>query len=875
MNKSLWRLSARSVLANKVRFLLTILSVVLGTGFIAGSFMFTDALQRSFDGIVSTSYSDVDVAVQPKPGEPMKVSEKLGDKLRGETGVEKVNVADQVNALLADKDDQVIKTGGAPSVVGAYYSNEDVVGPAISMVEGSAPRGDKQVVLNQTAAEKNGVKAGDKMTVFTPDGRRMPMTVSGIYTIDMEVGGYAGAFMDEDAFLNKFSNGQLKEGYFVKGKPGTNPAELKSTLAKKYPNANIEEGQIIAEEQSKQISEALKFVNYFLVAFGLVALLVGTFIIANTFSMIVAQRMREFALLRSLGMSQGQLTISVILEAILVGIVGSLLGVLAGVGIVKAIYAIMDAFGFGLPTSGLTLTPQAIVIPLVLGLLVTVASAWAPARRAGRVHPVEAMRSGDQSSSSSLKARTLIGTLIFLLGTAAAVYSSFIWTEADTKPRAILVGVGALFIIVGTFLISPALSRIIVPGLGRAIGAPFGSVGKLAATNSQRNPRRTAATAFALTLGVALVASFGMLGASMKASISGVLESSISADYVVAGDTQGAFTVTNPALQDIKKTEGVGQAMAVRATPLSPLKTQKHVAGVFTVDGDVTKGVKATVKSGSLDLSNNGAIVDAKVAEANGWKVGDKIKLGLSSHSGGDPHSQSSQLPDQLTGKPLTTVTVNGIYEPNQVLGELVLSQDLVDDLSKDGSPLAAFTKNTPIMMVLVNAAGGMDSETLKSNLEESLDKYIIFQVLSPQELAGQSAQMVDGMLNTLYALLALAIVVAVLGIINTLALNVIERRQEIGMLRAVGTFRGQVRRMISLEAIQIAIYGALVGVLVGLGLGWCFIRVLQGTGLNEIAVPWGQVAAMMVGSAVVGAVAALWPARKAARTAPLEAITD
>ena len=876
MNRSMWRLSVRSVLANKVRFLLTILSVVLGTGFVAGSFMFTDALQRSFDGIVSNSYSNVDVAVQPKPGVPLKTSSDLGEKLQAEPNVAKVNIADQVNALLANKDDEVIKTGGAPSMVSIYYSGEDVVGPNTDIIDGSAPRGEDQVVLNRTAAEKNGVHTGDKMTVFTPDGKRLPVTVSGIYTIDMEVGGYAGAFMDEKAFVEKFSNGQLKQGYFVKAKPGTNITELKDSLAKKYPDVQVQEGRKIAEEQSKQIKEGLKFVNYFLVAFGLVALLVGTFIIANTFSMIVAQRMREFALLRSIGMSQGQLRTSVILEAFLVGIVGSLLGVLAGVGIVKAIYAIMDSFGFGLPSSGLSLTPQAIIIPLILGLLVTVVSAWAPARRAGRVRPVEAMRSGDQSSTSSLKMRTFAGVFVLLLGAVIAVFSAFAWTGAETKPRAVLIGVGALLIIVGTFMVSPALSRVVVPGLGRVIGAPFGAIGKLAATNSSRNPRRTAATAFALTLGIALVASFGMLGASMKASISGVLESSINADYVVGGDSQGNFNVTKPVLQDIKKTQGVGQATALRVTPLKPrVSGNEGGSRALSVDGPIADVAKVTVKSGSLDLGKNDIIVDEKFAEANGWKIGDKVQLGIDKLPGGDRHSQKESLPEQLVAKPLATVTLKGTYESNQVLGEQVISQELVESMTSGDAPLAPFAKNMPIIMVLVNAAAGTSTEDLKNNLEQSLDKYIIFQVMTPQELAGQSAQMVDAMLNTLYALLALAIIVAVLGIINTLALNVIERRQEIGMLRAVGTYRGQVRRMIFLEAIQIAIYGALVGVVIGLSLGWCFIRVLQGTGLEQIAVPWGQVVAMVVGSGFVGAIAALWPAHKAARTAPLEAITD
>ena len=872
MNKSLWRISVRSVLANKIRFILTILSVVLGTGFIAGSFMFTDALQRSFDGIVRSSFSEVDVAVQPKPGHPFKVSDDLQSKLKNHPGVEKVNVSDQVTALLADKDDQVIKTGGAPSVVMAFYGPDDVVGPPLNIVSGEAPVGAKEVMLNQTAAEKSNVHAGDKMSVFTPDGQRLDVTVSGLYTLDMELGGFAGAVMDEKAFIDNFTNGYLKQGYFVKGAPGADPAQLSQTLAKEFPSAKVEEGSTVADRQSQQIREGLQFVNYFLVAFGLVALLVGTFIIANTFSMIVAQRMREFALLRSLGMSQGQLTTSVILEAILVGIAGSLLGVAAGVGIVKAIYAIMDGLGFGLPSSGLTLTPQAILIPLLLGLVVTIASAWAPARRAGRVHPVEAMRSGDRSSASSLTVRTIAGVVLLAGGAAAAIFSAFAWTGADTKPRAIVVGLGAFLIILGTFLVSPALSRIIVPGLGRVIGAPFGAVGRLASTNSQRNPRRTAATAFALTLGIALVASFGMLGASMKASIRGVLESNISADLVVAGDSQGAFTVTQPALQDVKKTSGVGRATALRVAPLEALDTKKEGASVIALDGPVQDGVKTTVASGTLDLGDDGMIADKDYAAANGWEIGDKIKLGVASVPGG---GMDSKVPDQIKGKPIATVTLKGTYESNQILGQEVISQNVVDSVMKNDSVLSPFAGKIPIVMVLVNAADGTSVEELQTNLGDSLKKHIIFQVLTPQEMAGQSAQLVNGMLNTLYALLALAIIVAVLGIINTLALNVIERRQEIGMLRAVGTFRGQVRRMITLEAIQIAIYGALVGVLVGLGLGWCFIKVLQGTGLNEIAVPWGQVAAMMVGSAVVGAIAALWPAHKAARTAPLEAITE
>src|SRR5699024_10357721 len=367
------------------------------------------------------------------------------------------------------------------------------------------------------------------------------------------------------------------------------------------------------------------FINYFLIAFGLIALLVGTFIIANTFSMIVAQRTKEFALLRALGASRGQITRSVVTESVIVGIIGSAVGVVAGMGLVALIK-------LGLSTQdlpmggGLGLTVNAVVVPIILGTIVTVISAWAPARRAGAVEPVEAMRTTESAAGSSLKVRTIIGLALLILGVALAIAGA-VWTDGSTGVRASLVGVGALGVIVGFFLAGPALSLPIVPVFGKAIGAPFGAVGALAATNSKRNPRRTSATAFALTLGLALVTAIGMLGATMNSSIEDLMEDNVSADYILSGPTDGSFPAPATTPQLAQETEGVANTVAVGMAPVlvdgqAALDYGPQFQMTNSIDGNPESMVAFDVVEGSMNLEENpGFIANRTVAEANGWTV--------------------------------------------------------------------------------------------------------------------------------------------------------------------------------------------------------------------------------------------------------------
>lgn len=854
------KVSIRTLLAHKIRFVLTILAVVLGTAFIAGSFMFTNSMSKSFDSIADSSYANVDAVVTPNRSADAPLDQGFRDRLAADPEVAEVNLSQQVNVVIAKQDRDLLNSGGAPSVVLPFYPEERSVNAPMTVVEGKSPQGGAEIMLNQTAAERNHVAVGDKLLLVDPNARH-EVSVTGLYTMDLEVGGFIGAAMDEAGYIQEFRlNGAVQElAVSAKSMPSE---QFVDHLKKAFPEARFRTGDSVAQETTDQINQALSFVNYFLIAFGLIALLVGTFIIANTFSMIVAQRMREFALLRSLGTSQRQLTASVVFESFVVGILGSLLGIAAGVGLVHLIYWGMTKAGMGLPDAGVELTTMSVAAPLILGVVVTVLSAWAPARRAGKVRPVEAMRSGDASSSSSLKLRSALGVLALAAGVGAAVLGAWVMTDASTGQRSSIVGVAAVLLIVGAFMVLPAVSIPVVAVIGRIIGAPFGAVGRLASTNSKRNPRRTATTAFALTLGVALVTVIGMFGATMKNSVAELTESTVSSDYIVSGPAQANFPVPQDAIAAVRGLPDVKDAVTVGAVPVA-------VGDISAVPGHPLNSVVdgnpeavSTMKpvEGELTLAQPGVLVDAVTAQEKNIKVGDMMPLNFG-------------ITDIFA---LTEVPVLGIYEQNALLGPAVISQSAMDQGREAMPQLAGHDSlRTQVHLLAVTGKDGVDKQQLRDELDKAVEEYLVVQVLTSQEYAGTQAAVIDQILNILYSLLALAIIVAVLGIINTLALNVVERRQEVGMLRAVGTKRGQIRGMITLEAVQIALFGALVGVGLGLFLGWAFVTVLGDDGLGSVVIPWNQVALMMAGSALVGIVAAVWPAMKAAKTPPLEAIAD
>lgn len=866
---SMRTIAVRNIVSHKLRLALTVLSVMLGTAFISGAFMFTNSLSSTFEAAVGSAYEDVDAAVGPAEGLPIIDGETV-QAITDDELVRAVNLTESTNVVVANENLEAYQVGGGTSTLQMYYPPENKVGDADEIIDGVAPHGEGEVIVNDTAAEEQGISVGEKIILVTPE-ERYEVTVSGIYTPALEQGlGSLSVLMEAGSYQNLFNPDGLASQMAVAAHDGTTAEQLVNHLNETYPQVEAQTGQALADELTEQISNALSFVNYFLVAFGLIGLLVGTFIIANTFSMIVAQRIKEFALLRSIGASQRQITGSVVVEALVVGLLGSALGVVAGIGLVAVIRAVFSARGMSFDGGGLGLSLTAIVLPIILGVVVTIASAWAPARRAGQVKPVEAMRSTESAAGAPLTVRTIIGTVIIVAGVLAAGLAMLL-DDSGTTLRASLVGIGAFLVVVGYFMAGPAFSMGIVPVLGRVIGAPFGSMGRLASTNARRSPRRTAATAFALTLGMMLVTGIGMLGATMKNSIGDMLEDTVTADFLATGPQDGSFPVPQAVPGALAETDGVESTVTMRMAPVQIAGQAGYNYGpgyTFTnsIDGSPQDFVDMEILEGSADLvAQPGVLVSDELAKAEGWTVGQALPLTTLETA---ESSDESGEPVAVEPGHETEVTITGIYSSeNDIFENLLVSQSAVDEVMEGDT--------APIQMIAINTDDSVGEDEMRERLVESVKEFLVIQVKTGAEYADEASQLIDQMLSILYALLALAVIIAVLGIINTLTLGVIERRQEIGMLRAVGAYRGQIRTMIIVEAVQIALFGAIMGILAGLGLGWAFIGVLAGEGLGGAVIPWNQVLIMLGGAAVVGVVSALWPARKAAKTPPLEAIAD
>ncbi|QNG21211.1 FtsX-like permease family protein [Rhodococcus triatomae] len=834
------KVSLRNLAAHKVRLALTVLSVVLGTAFVAGSFVFTDTLRHTFDSIFAQDAQGVDVRVSTEGANSRGVPLDDIAAVESVPGVRAVVPAVSGQVVLLDEEGVAVQTGGAPSIGVNYVPPEQALGPVDTFVDGAAPAASGEVAVNRSAAERADLAVGDATRILVPARGIIDVTVSGIYDIDTDTGGFIGvSFVDPQA-RELFTDGRHVE-YVDVGGDGIAPEELRDRVAAAFPDLQVQTGDEVREETKAEVSQALDFVNYFMLAFGAIALLVGTFIIYNTFSMIVAQRLRELALLRAVGASRGQVGRSVVLEAVVVGVVGSAIGIVAGIGLAYGLRGLLNTFDVGLPEGALQLRPRTILIALFIGMVVTVVSAYAPARRASRVPPVAAMREEFASAGDSLRIRTIAGAVLAVLGVGALVVGA----SGTGEPAAITVGLGAFALVLSVMFAAPALSRPFVGALGRVLGKPFGAVGRLARTNAVRNPRRTAATAFALTLGLMLVSVIGVFGASAKSSVDALVDTGVTADYILSGPqgigVPGGVAPAVGALSDVRSVVALNGVVA-------KVGGDEETEFGASLDGPFDGVLEIEILEGTDRLDDGTVIVADTEAEERGWSLGDTV-----SFESGDGDS--------------VPAVVGGIFAHTQLLGSWIVSDDVFAELM----PSALVTP----FAVFVDAEPGADLDTLRTELEDATEQFVVVQVQDAEQFKGTQAQQIDTLLAILYGLLALAVVIAVLGIVNTLALSVVERRREIGMLRAIGMQRAQIRRTIYLESVLIAVFGAVVGVLLGISFGWGFVRTLRDQGLDTFVVPWTQVVVMLVASGVVGVLAALWPAARAARTPPLAAIAD
>ncbi|WP_435059624.1 ABC transporter permease [Streptomyces sp. bgisy060] len=840
----MFRTALRNVLAHKARLLMTVLAVMLGVAFVSGTLVFTDTLSNALRKESAKSYDDVAVAValRPNPEEARTtpgLSQQVVDEVAKLDGVAAVRPRVDGFAGVPDEDGRLIGVGW--SNTGANFTpGKDGKNGAYAFTAGDGPTQPGQIALDRATAEAGGYRVGDTVRVAT-NGPVKEYALSGVFTTEDGAVNAGGSLVLFDTSVAQKL--YLKPGYFsdlnVVATPGTNADELLDEILKVVPKAaTAQTGQALADEQARQIEEGLGAFNQVLLAFAGIALFVGVFLISNTFTMLVAQRTKELALMRAVGASRRQITRSVLVEAGLVGLVASLSGYLLGIGLAVGLRSVMNAFELKVPDGPLVLEATPAVAAFGIGVLITMLAAWLPGRRAAKIPPVAAMSSVHATASAkSLVVRNSIGAAITAIGAVLIVFGA--GQGGDTGRMAIAGGTFAALI--GVIVLIPMLSRPVIALFRPLSEAAFGVAGKLAGLNAVRNPRRTGATASALAIGLTLVTGLTVIGTSAGAALDKITVDRIKGDYMVS--MAGGTGLGEEALTALEKAPGV--------TAVSPQQ-----AGSFRLDGefasasgvtpgDIEKVLRLDVTDGSMaSLGRGGIAVAADTAEARGLKVG-------------------STVPVEYADKQKAKLTVGAIYEGNPFVSPVLIDKEV----------LGAHEQQPYVPQIFVAMDGGA-SEAHAKALSKAMGDNPAITVMDKKDIRDAFGGPINVLLNIMYGLLGMALIIAVLGVVNTLAMSVFERRQEIGMLRAIGLDQRRVKRMVRLEAVVISVFGAVVGIGLGSFLGWAIGETLKdGMPGYALVMPWSRIALFVALAALVGVLASLWPARSAAKLNVLSAI--
>ncbi len=836
------RLTISSVRGHILRFLLTASAVMLGVSFVAGTFVLRDSIDGTLNSLFTQALKGVDVQVRGVESGPggqgtsgrASLPLDLATTLSEVDGVRRASPDIQGAALVAGADGLPVRNGGAPGL-GFPYRADD---PAFTLVAGRAPSGPDEVALEESTLAASGLSLGDRTrAVIGSDVREV--TISGEVVFGALFGATA-VLVDEQSARAAFASDGVVAAFSLTADPGVSQEELARRVEAVLPaQAETVTGAALDAEAQEGLKTGLGFFTTFLLVFAAVALFVGSFIIVNTFSMLIAQRTRELALLRAVGASRGQVMRMVLGEAAVIGVLGSILGVGLGLLIVVgAKAAIRSGFGADIG-SDLPLAPTTVLWSLVVGTAVTLVAAAIPARRAARIAPVAAMRDDLPIPPKGLRLRGLIGGAMAVAGvTLLAV------TVSRDQVNWPLVGVGAGLAVIGVVVAAPLATRPVI----RLVAWPFatfgGVVGRLARENALRVPRRTASTASALMIGLALISGLSVIAESVKASIADIVAAEVTADYVLnAGgggvlvpDTVAGDVARLPGVATVSPVGGVGIRLGEDDTFASVVDpaTVGEVVAVRMVAGDLAA------------LAPDTLLVSQSFAEDRGLGIGGAVDA-------------------TVGGLAERALTVGGIYQDSQLIGDAVVARALYEQ----AVPVAARGD----FAVFVNAEPGADPVALRAGLTDAVAPYLVVSVDDGEEYVDSATGQIDLLLNLLYVMLLFSVVVAVLGIVNTLALSVIERTREIGLLRAVGLGRRQLAGMITIESVATAVFGAVLGTGLGLGLGLAMQRGLRNQGLDVLSVPWATISVVLVAAALVGVVAAVLPAIRAVRLNVLEAI--
>ena len=841
----------QGLLAHKLRLALAALAVVLGVSFVSGTLVLSDTLNSTFDHLFQQTTAGIDVQVQGKSngaGEAFDhppFPDSVLPTVQSVSGVREAFGNVSREATFVGRDGTAIRNGGAPTLAFLWDPYADI---SPLHLRSGAPPGAGEVVMDVKTAGDHGFHIGDPVTVIVPQGPPQRMRISGITGFgdsDNLVGATIAAFDPSTGRHLLGADGEY-DNIVVKAEDNVAADQLRGRVAAVLP-ASVEAvtGKTLAQQEQDQIAKGLSFISTFLLVFAGISLFVGSFIILNTFAILVTQRSRELALLRALGASRAQVMRSVLLGSLITGLIAAAVGVAFGVLIAKLLELLFNAIGFGITGTSLVFQARTPIVGLLVGTLVTMVASLVPAYRAARVPPVAALRDSVVAVSAVSLRRIAGGGALLVGGGAVLLLGLFV----AASHKLLLTGLGALLVFLGVAVLAPAAVVPIVTLLAVPVRALRGAPGVLAEQNAMRNPRRTAATASALMIGIGLIGTFTVVAASSKDSINGIVDRTAKADFIITGKGLSPDVGVNTEVANRLRadpdvavvSEVVGSRFRLRSGSID------ETDPVIGVDpATVERVVAATVQRGApiTTLADGEIAVSEDAVTAHGWRLGDTI-------------------PVQLPAGPVHAQRVAAVYARNPLLSDYIISLSLM---------------RTGVVRklddaVLVADARGTSPAAVQASLGRDIAGYPDVQVQTQADFKQSQGNQIDAILNLLTVLLVLAIVIALLGIVNTMALSIVERTRELGLVRALGMTRGQMRTMVRWETVMITLLGTFLGLAVGVAFGAALVRALSGQGIDTLDVAPGQLAGCVVVAFIAGLAAAIFPALRASRLNMLEAI--
>jgi putative ABC transport system permease protein len=846
----MWKATIRGLLARRVRLVLTAMAVLLGVAFVSATYVLTDTVKRAFDGVFAQTLVGVDLQVQGlrelDRGDPPRIPERTLDEVRAVPGVARAGGFVTGYAQFVGRDGDSIG-GGGPPTFGVSWVDD---GPFRVVDDGVSrpPRRAGEVAMDAATARDNNFAVGDRVRVLLR-GPAREYRIVGLFGFGDrdDFGAVTFAAFDLATAQRVFDASGALDRIYVQREPDVSvrvlQARIERALGGRYDVLTVAEA---VNQESETVRTFLSFFTYALLGFAAIGVVVGAFVIFNTFTILVTQRTRELGLLRAMGATGRQVVWSVVLEALVVGAVASVLGLLAGIGLGVGLLELLRAVGLKLPETSTVLLTRTVVVSLAVGVLVTVVAAVLPAVRAARVPPVAAINDVLMRAQGSFRRRVVSGVAVTTLSAAIVVYG-LVRAEQVTGvfDQVQVVALGAFGVLVGIVMLLATVARPLAGAVGWPLRA-LGASGRLARANAMRNPRRTAVTASALVIGLALVGLTATFGESAKASVRRDTGAGLRADYVVK--TDGFASFSGDVAERVASLPDVATAVPMRFAD-GAIGDDVQTVGGADVDA-LTRVVDLDfVTGGTRGLEDGGILVDDKTASQHKLRVGKQALV-------------------QFTRGTLPLV-VRGIYRNQNFIGifgqaiPLLVARGVVEEAAGASQDTVVLVKARPGRAAAAGAA-------MERALEEEFPN---IQVLTRDEFRDEQQDTVNQFLTVLVAILALSALIAILGIVNTLALSVYERTHELGLLRVVGMSQREVRRMVRWESVVIAVVGALVGVALGVLWGWAFARALRDQGLSVFRVPTLEVVLFLVAAIVAGVIAAVFPAWRASRLDVLDAI--